>query len=199
MSDPPHERDDAALAAAARAGDERAFSELMRRHKEAVYRFARRYVGDADEAFDLVQETFASAWSALGGYDPERAMSTWLRRIVLNKCRDWSRRRRVRRFFFGAESMDAKRAETIAAPSAAPDPALEASLSALDDAIAALPAPLKEALLMTAIEGLSHKEAGAMLGISAKAVEMRVWRAKRALAAAMDTGRESKPNDPEES
>lgn len=197
MSVPPHERDDAALAAAARVGDERAFSELMRRHKQAVYRFARRYAGDPEEALDLVQETFASAWSALGDYDPKRAMSGWLRRIVLNKCRDWSRRRRVRRFFFGAERMDAKRAETIAAEPTAPDPLLETSLSALDTAIAALPGPLKEALLLTAIEGLSHKEAGAVLGVSAKAVEMRVYRAKQALAQKMDTAPDSTANEPD--
>lgn len=182
MSAPPPERDDGALAEAALAGEERAFTELMRRHRDAVYRFARRYVGDADEAFDLVQETFVSAWNALGDYDPRRPMSAWLRRIVLNKCRDWSRRRQVRRFFFGAVSMDAKIAETIPAAATAPDPHLEASLSALDAAVVALPRPLKEPLLLTAIEGLSHKEAGAVLGLSPKAVEMRVYRAKQALA-----------------
>jgi RNA polymerase sigma-70 factor (ECF subfamily) len=115
-------------------------------------------------------------------------MSAWLRRIVLNKCRDWSRRRQVRRFFFGAASMDASVVETIPAAATAPDPHLEASLSALDSAIAALPRSLKEPLLFTTIEGLSHKEAGAVLGISPKAVEMRVYRAKHALAQSLAKG-----------
>ena len=52
-------------------------------------------------------------------------------------------------------------------------------------AIAALPASLKEPLLLTAIEGLSHKEAGRLLGLSPKAVEMRVYRAKQALGQTM--------------
>ena len=185
MTSPPTERDDGALAAAALAGEERAFTELMRRHKNAVYRFVRRYVGDPDEAFDLVQETFVSAWTALEGYDPRRPMAAWLRRIALNKCRDWSRRRQVRRFFFGAEPMDAKRTETIAGVQTAPDPAMEHALEGLDAAIAALPATLKEPLLLTAIEGLSHKQAGRLLGLSPKAVEMRVWRARQALAQQM--------------
>ncbi len=69
MTTPPGERDDAALAAAVMAGDNRAFTQLMRRHKDGLYRFVRRYVGDADEAYDLVQDTFVAAWHALAGYD----------------------------------------------------------------------------------------------------------------------------------
>ncbi|MGD9967309.1 MAG: RNA polymerase sigma factor [Hyphomonadaceae bacterium] len=191
MTSPPTERDDGALAVAALMGEERAFTELMRRHKDAVYRFARRYVGDSEEAFDLVQETFVSAWTALGDYDPRRPMSAWLKRIVLNKCRDWSRRRQVRHFFFGAEPMDAKRTETIAGAQAAPDPAMENALARLDAALAALPAALKEPLLLTAIEGMSHKEAGRILGLSPKAIEMRIRRAKQALAQTVDIGPQS--------
>ncbi|GIK49854.1 MAG: RNA polymerase subunit sigma-24 [Alphaproteobacteria bacterium] len=199
MTSPPAEREDGALAAAALAGEERAFTELMRRHKDAVYRLARRYVGDADEALDLVQETFASAWSALADYDPGRPMSAWLRRIVLNKCRDWSRRRQVRRFFFGAASIDTKRAETIAAAQTAPDPAVEGALTRLEAAIAALPVSLKEPLLLTTIEELSHKEAGRLLGLSPKAVEMRVYRAKQALAQTMDNEGHLTANEPDNS
>lgn len=189
MTAPPSERDDAALAAAALAGEERAFTELMRRHKDAVYRFARRYVGDSDEALDLVQETFVSAWSALADYDASRPMPAWLRRIVLNKCRDWSRRRQVRRFFFRAQSLDAQQAETITAAPETDHNEMEEGLTELDAAIAALPGSLKEALLLTAIEGLSHKEAGRILGLSPKAIEMRVFRAKQALAQAVTRSR----------
>jgi len=53
---------DAALATRAAAGDERAFTALMRRHKETVYRVARQHIGDADEAYDVVQDVFVSAW-----------------------------------------------------------------------------------------------------------------------------------------
>ena len=53
---------DAALAARAINGDRSAFNLIVRRHQEPLYRFIRRYVGDADEAYDLLQETFVSAW-----------------------------------------------------------------------------------------------------------------------------------------
>lgn len=181
MTPEPGARDDTALVSAAVAGENRAFTELMRRHKEAVYRFVRRYVGDADEAYDLVQETFVAAWSALSGFDASKPMSAWLRRIALNKCRDWSRRRQVRRFFFAAESIEGSSRE-YADAIATDDGASDAQLTALDAGVAALPPALKEPLLLTFFEGLSHKEAARVLHISPKAVETRIYRARQLLA-----------------
>lgn len=106
MTSSPGETDEAAIVGDALAGVESAFTEIMRRHKSPVYRFIRRYVGDRDEAHDLVQETFVSAWTALSGFDRSKPLSAWLRRIALNKCRDWGRRRRVRSFFYTALSLD---------------------------------------------------------------------------------------------
>lgn len=184
MTTPPGARDDAALAAAVIAGDSRAFTELMRRHKEALYRFIRRYVGDADEAYDLLQDTFLAAWSALPGFDSARPMRAWLRRIALNKCRDWSRRRSVRRFFFAAAPID-NNAHRVAIPASETDPGQERRLADLDRQIANLPAGLKEPLLLTQFEGLSHKEAAQILNISPKAVEMRIYRARAHLASGL--------------
>lgn len=181
----PDERDDAALVAAIRAGDQRAFTHLMRRHKESLYRFVRGYVGDASEAYDLVQEAFVAAWRALARYDTKRSFGVWLKRIAINKCRDWRRRRAVRRFFYEAEDIDRPGldiAEPIAATSVRED-----ELARLDDAIAALPASLKEPLLLSLTEDLSHREIGEALGITAKAVEVRLYRAKRSLNAALST------------
>ena len=181
MSRTNPDESDAVLAARALKGDRSAFNHIVRRHQEPLYRFIRRYVGDADEAYDLLQDTFVSAWQALGRYDPARPAATWLRRIALNKCRDWGRRRVVRRFFYGARALD----ETTQAPEASADDASEAALTRLDRAIAALPGQLKEPLLLTAFEGLSQAEAGAALGISAKAVETRVYRARKLLSEAL--------------
>jgi RNA polymerase sigma-70 factor (ECF subfamily) len=175
---------DAQLAARAGGGEERAFTLLMRRHKEAVYRFTRRYAGDADEAYDLTQETFAAAWLAIGRYDPTRPFGVWLRRIALNKCRDWSRRRAVRRWLTRSDPIDGPSGRGISDTALDPEAGLaeRQALARLDRAIADLPANLKEPLLLTAIEGLSQEEAGALLGLSAKAVETRVYRARRRLA-----------------
>jgi RNA polymerase sigma factor CnrH len=186
MNPAPGERDDAALVAAALAGEDRAFTELMRRHKDPIYRFVRRYVGDADEAFDLVQETFVAAWSALSTFDARRPMPAWMRRIALNKCRDWSRRRQVRRFFFQADHLGSVAAQTLAVDDSPRDDAHDRTLTDLDAAIAALPSALKEPLILTVFEGLSQKEAALTLGVSAKAVETRLYRARHMLAIALE-------------
>ena len=171
----------------ARAGDQRAFSQLMNRHKHWVYRFVRRYVGDADEAYDVVQEAFVAAMSNLHRYDPERPFDVWLRRIALNKCRDRGRRDAVRRAF-GLSRKGPEETEAVADPSADAEETLAsgAAIKALDHAIAALPASLKEPLVLTVLEGMSQKEAGALLGLTAKAVEVRVHRAKKQLAELLD-------------
>ena len=178
---------DADLVRRARAGEQRAFSLLMGRHKHWLYRFIRRYVGDADEAYDVLQDAFVSAMSNLARYDPTRPFEAWLRRIALNKCRDRARREAVRRAF-GLSKRGPEETEAVADPTAGVDQTLTAghALKALDQAIASLPAALKEPLVLTVLEGLSQKDAGAILGISAKAVEVRVYRAKRQLAEILD-------------
>jgi len=178
---------DGDLVEAALAGDTSAFSTLMSRHKDGLYRFIRRYVGDAEEAFDLVQESFVAAWTALHGFDRSRSFPVWLRRIALNKCRDWSRRRKVRQFFFGAAPLDA--ADRVAAPRPSDldsNISTERRLAALDAAIAALPSALKEPLLLTSFEGLSHQEAAQFLHLTPKGIETRIYRAKQRLRAALD-------------
>jgi RNA polymerase sigma factor (sigma-70 family) len=178
---------DADLVRRARAGEQRAFSLLMGRHKHWLYRFVRRYVGDADEAYDVLQDAFVSAMSNLARYDSSRPFEAWLRRIALNKCRDRGRRDAVRRAF-GLSRRGPEETEAVADPAAGADQTLASShaLKALDKAIAALPPALKEPLVLTVLEGLSQKEAGAILGLSAKAVEVRVYRAKRQLAETLD-------------
>jgi RNA polymerase sigma-70 factor (ECF subfamily) len=137
-----------------------------------------------------VQEAYAAAWLAIRRYDPERSFEAWLRTIAINKCRDWSRRRSIRRLFQG--STDLQSAEALAVPDgeAGAEDQYDAAEKAqrLHAAIAALPPKLKEPLLLTAIEERSHAEAAEILGLSAKAVEMRVSRARQKLAQHLRAG-----------
>ena len=167
---------DEALARKAAGGDRQAFEALVRRHKAALYGFARRYVGDADDAYDIVQESFVAAWRALGRFDPKRSFATWLKAIALNKCRDLARRARTRRLFLRALAVAP--AEPVAAEQ---DRDADRRAERLDRAVAGLPARYKEPLLLTTVGGMSHKEAGRMLGVSAKSVEMRLYRGRRKL------------------
>lgn len=178
---------DAELAAWALGGEDRAFTQLMRRHKEGLFRFVRRYVGDADTAYEVVQEAFVAAWSNLARYDRVRPFGTWIKTIALNKCRDRGRREAVRRLVFGARPSDEALLPEV--PDAAPG--AEATLiaaqrrAALDRAIAALPAKLKEPLILTVFEEMPQQQAADILGVSTKAIETRVYRARKALAVAL--------------
>ena len=179
---------DAVLASRAAEGDERAFADLVRRHKEPLYRLLRRYTGDADEAYEAAHEAFIAAWTAMRRYDPQRPFLAWLRTIAINKARDRGRRAAFRRLIFGSASLAESGA--LAQPDRAA-PADEAvmdrqDLALLDKAIACLPTSLKEALLLTAFEGCSQQEAGGILGVSAKSIETRVYRARKILAATLD-------------
>ena len=88
---------DGELATLSIAGREAAFAEIMRRHRQSIFRMVRACVGEADEALDLLQETFVAAHQALPRYDGDRSMRAWLSTIAINKCRDWGRKRTVRR------------------------------------------------------------------------------------------------------
>lgn len=131
---------DAALVRRSLAGHADAQRELVERYRETVYRLARSATGDPDEALDITQEAFIAAFGALNRFDPGRSFKAWISAITLNKCRDWARRRAVRRFI--GLPMPEQAAQWIAddAPSAQTLAADRAELAATARAIAKLPA-----------------------------------------------------------
>lgn len=181
MSDPVA-RTDGDLARAALAGppaaSQAAYRALMDRHRATAFRLARHHCGDDDAALDVTQQSFISAFAALRRYDPQRPFAHWLARIVLNKCRDRARRDKVRRFLRLARSIED--AYDVAAP--APDPERQTAdrqaLSRTLSAVAELPAKLKDVLVLRTIEDMTQAETAALLGISEKAVETRLYRAR---------------------
>jgi RNA polymerase sigma-70 factor (ECF subfamily) len=168
----------------AAAGDRAAFTALMTATKADLYRFVRRYVGDEAEAHDVLQEAYASAWLAMRRYDPARPFEVWLRSIALNKCRDWSRRRAVRRVVRGVMGLDAPEATAVGDEAPTPETRLDDQRRAgdLQRALSDLPDGLKAPLLLATLEGRSHAEIAAILHTTPKAVETRIARARRKLA-----------------
>jgi RNA polymerase sigma factor CnrH len=182
MLTPSDLQTDGSLAARALTGDDAAFSTLVSRHKVWAYQFIRRYVGNSADAYDVLQDTFFAAWRALSRYEQDRPFEFWLRRIALNKCRDRNRREAVRRLIGVRVTND----EVADIGDSAPGPAAimesDQELRTLEQNMRKLPRSLKEPLLLTALEGLSHEAAGQILGVSAKAVETKVYRARARLA-----------------
>jgi RNA polymerase sigma factor CnrH len=166
------------LARSAAKGDRSAFASLMVTHKEGLYRFVRRRTPDAEDAYDIVQEAFVAAWRSIDRFDPERPFGAWLRSIALNKCRDRARRAFVRRGLRGV--CEASAVERLSEPRASPEDDLVArdELDVLSRALEALPDYLRNALIMTAVDGLSQAAASAVIGCSVKSIEYRVHRAR---------------------
>jgi RNA polymerase sigma factor CnrH len=173
---------DGALVEEVLRGGQRAFAELMRRHRDPIYRMVRGHIGDAEEALDIVQETFTAAYRGLSQFDVERPFRTWVSRIAINKCRDWARRRAVRRFFSFALPIEQADHVVDDAPAADMSVGDRQDLDKAYKAIADLPASLKEPLILCAIEGLTQAEAASALSLSDKALEMRIYRARARLA-----------------
>jgi RNA polymerase sigma-70 factor (ECF subfamily) len=155
--------------------------------KADLYRFIRRYVGDEAEAHDVLQEAYVSAWLAMRRYDSTRPFDVWMRSIALNKCRDWSRRRSVRRVVRGVMGLDAPEATAVGEDAPMPEARLDDQRRAQDlqHALSELPDALKAPLLLATLEGRSHAEVASILGITPKAVETRIARARKKLVDAL--------------
>lgn len=167
------------------ARQDAAFAEIVRRHRAALYRMACASLGDADDALDAVQDSFVSAHRSLGRFDHDRPLRPWLARIALNACRDRIRRRFVRRYLlpFAADAHDRIADDAPHQDIVTGD---RQELERTMRAIAALPAATREPLVLCAIDGMSQADAAIVLGISVKAVETRVRRARETLRIALD-------------
>jgi RNA polymerase sigma-70 factor (ECF subfamily) len=172
---------DEEIAAVAKRGERSAFDALVNRHKAAIYRFVRRYIGHSDDAYDVLQDCFIASWQALPRYDTARPFLPWLRVIALNKCRDFTRRQKVRRLFLRAFALEANEAQQISVLDSGERDPKDDRLSRLDEAISRLDAFYKEPLLLTTVSGLSHIEAATLLKTTPKAIEMRIYRARKKL------------------
>jgi RNA polymerase sigma factor CnrH len=178
------EETDNELAVRAVSGDRRAYGKLVKRHAASLAQAARSFGVPETDVDDLVQEAFLAAWRHLGDYDATRPFRGWLFRIALNKMRDLHRFRRVRRFLFSASNLDS--AESLSLPDDEPDPERRAiaaaDLRAVQKILGGLDRDLRDALILTAVVGLSQPEAAVALGTSVKGIEGRVGRARQRLS-----------------
>ena len=169
-----------ALVAKVVAGDRHAFTQLVEPHIPRLLTTSIRMLGDREEAEDAVQNALASAWLARARLDPSRPVLPFLVTITLNKCRDRLRRRKAARFLGLGNTP-----EPELAPDPTPSPEAETVdrqlLSRTRKEIERLPLRLREALILVAIDGHTQQEAGEILGVSEKAVESLVYRARRTL------------------
>ncbi|MEJ7809324.1 MAG: sigma-70 family RNA polymerase sigma factor [Gemmatimonadaceae bacterium] len=177
---PPEPSDDAELIARARAGSTDALGALYARYAEPVMALAYRLLGSVADAEDVLHDVFLGLPEALRRYDERGSFPSWLKRIAaraaLTRARSEGRRREVP---LDAELHHAGSAEADAF----------AARSAVERALAGLPVTLRAVVVLKELEGYSHAEIGALLGISNAASEVRLCRALRLLRRAMEGSR----------
>jgi RNA polymerase sigma-70 factor (ECF subfamily) len=168
---------DADLVSRAQAGRLDAFEELVRRHRLGTYRVALRMLGNETDAEDAAQDAFVQAWRNLAGFRADAAFSTWMYRIVSNRCLNMLRARRR------TEPLP----EDREAPTSRPDRIAEGrwQVEDLARAIARLTPEQRAPLVLRELEGCSYEEIADALDLSMSAVKSRLHRARLELVAAM--------------
>ena len=178
------DREEAALVARARSGDEDAFRILVERHSRDLFRLAYRLTGREENAEDVVQETFLKAYRALHRFDSRSRFATWLYRIATNTAMDLLRRdqRHGERFEPRADGADDPfdRYESVE-----PGPVRLAMSSEIERRLARGLAELtpleRTAFVLRHFEQQSIAEIGRTLGSRTNATKQAVFRAVRKL------------------
>jgi RNA polymerase sigma-70 factor (ECF subfamily) len=147
------------------AGDAFAFARLVDQWQRRVARFLARLVGDTDSVADLCQEVFLRVYLARSRYREQGTFSTWLFQIALNVARDAQRKRPALRLVM--------RDQDSQAPSAETECEQEETIRTLDAAVAGLPPPLREVLVLRHYENMKFEDMSRLLKVPASTLKSR--------------------------
>lgn len=188
----PHKepREDDELLARIAQGNQGALSELIARHGRGLRVFAARYLGNAGDAEDVVQEVFVTIWKQAARFDPARGRaSTWLYRITANRCID-QRRRRALRTFMGLD--DVHDSVPSQEPDAEATTAARQELAIVREGLSRLPERQRMAVLLRAVADLDIAAIAEVMGSSAGSAEQLLVRGRRGLRDHLATAAEGR-------
>lgn len=185
--------DDSALLERAQGGDVAAFETLVTLYRDRVYGLALRMLGSAEDAAEVTQESFLSAYRTLKDFRGDSAFASWLHRITANNALMRLRRRKVAsqveeqldepHFNERGSLMD----EVADWGRDAEGQTLDAELrGAIERAAASLADEYRQVFLLRDVEGLSYEEIAQVTGDSVPAIKSRLHRARLAMRAAID-------------
>lgn len=182
-------RTDRELVDAARGGDGESFGTLVRRHQKRIFRLTSHLLRNAAEAEDVTQETFVRAYGALSRFDGRSEPFTWIYRIAVNLSLNAIRARKNTRNSAPPDDpqVEGLLLETRGAGTTPAEATQERELAlALLDGLDQLSETLRTTLIMVGIDGLSHAEAGKILGCPEGTIAWRVHEARRKLRAYLE-------------
>lgn len=166
------------LVEAARAGDLVAFERLYRENERRVFALCLRLSSDPTLAEELTQDVFVRAWKKLDTFRGDSALSSWLHPIAVNVALSErrSRRRRLARVVATDDVAALERPQ--------PPPAPEKGFD-LEKAMAALPPGARAVFVLHEVEGRTHEEVAALLGLAPGTSKAQLHRARRLLREAL--------------
>lgn len=176
--------DDAALAAACRAGDLSAYERLYRWQGARMKNLARNLLGTQSDAEDAVQETFLKVQRSIGSFRGQSSFVTWAFRILVNTCHDLRRRRVRRKEHSGSDTEETTHQSEPISRSGNPSLRL-----ALERALATLTRHQRDVFLLYEVEGFRHAEIAGMLQITETASKNTLFQAKKSLRALLEPPR----------
>jgi len=165
-----------------RGGDQAAWRDLVSRHTRRVFGVAYRFSGRVDEAEDLTQEIFVKVYQSLDRYrSGEGALTTWLMTVARNQSIDYYRKRREEN---RRKSGDPEVLESMPSRDESPLRALEREerVSLVHRGLRALPADLREPLILCDLQGLPYEQVAGILSIPLGTVKSRINRGRLELA-----------------
>lgn len=204
-----HAKAEDQLIARLKRGDEGAFDELINQHHSVLIRMATGYVADREVAEEVVQDTWMAVIESLNRFEGRSSLRTWICGILIHKAKDRGIREKRHTTFSAFESYDDDNDEAVdpsrfqqngewaghwAFP---PQPwddqtpekllASQQAVNAMNNAIEALPATLKEVLILRDVEGVEAKEVCELLNITETNLYVRLHRARERVRAAVET------------
>ena len=172
-------------------GDREAFDELYQKYKRPILNYLYRFIGNRNSAEELAQETFVRAYINIHRFQPRAKFSSWLYRIAGNLAKNFFRHASyekkampLKKGPYAGKNDELPLVENIEDTSMGPDEAVVSKevQEHVQEAIAKLPAPLKEAIVLCDIQGFSYEEAAKIMRCRPMTVGSRLWRGRDQLS-----------------
>lgn len=176
---------DSELIASVLAGNTERFTPLVTRYQQRVMRFILKYEHNVQDAQELAQETFLQAFRALPSFNSQSRFSTWLTGIAFNLLKNHISRSPTKQHLHLDIDEQPDGMSDLAGSNPADAYASRQLLLAMDRAVTALPAQMRDAIVLVASEGLSYEEAAETLNVPVGTVKSRLCRARIQLAEAL--------------
>jgi len=163
-------------------GDASAYTTLYNLYSKEVYNTIYRLVNHTGEAEDLLQESFVSAFQAIGKFENTGGFRAWIKRIAINKSISWIRKRKLRLVELETGNVKIGDEEPI------DEKAFAFKVEEVKKAIEALPEGYRTIVNLHLFENITHVEIGQMLGLANNTVRIQYHRAKQKILTTLKQG-----------